>query len=70
MTITGTDEQTAINCMSQSEWRLDIATDSFYQDPLRFFVEPARTAVDRKKLDVLFNKYRSKSDILVPCTNC
>ena len=59
MTITGTDEHTAINCLTQNEWRLDMATDNFYQDPIRYFVEPPRAAVDRKKLDSLFNKYRS-----------
>ena len=59
ITITGTDEHTAINCLTQNEWRLDMATDNFYQDPIRYFVEPPRAAVDRKKLDSLFNKYRS-----------
>lgn len=61
ITITGTDEHTAINCLSQNEWRLDMSTDNFYQDPIRYFVEPPKPAVDRKKLDALFNKYRSES---------
>lgn len=60
MTITGTDEHTAINCLSQNEWRLDVATDNFYQDPVRYFVEPPKPTVDRKKLEQLFTKYRSE----------
>ncbi len=61
VSITGTDESTATNCLSQSNWRLDLATDNFYQDPIRYLVEPPRAAVDRRKLDSLFNKYRSES---------
>ncbi len=60
VSITGTDEPTATNCLSQSNWRLDLATDNFYQDPMRYFVEPPRATVEKKKLDSLFNKYRSE----------
>ncbi len=60
VSITGTDEPTAMNCLSQSNWRLDLATDNFFQDPMRYFVEPPRPAVDRRKVDSLFNKYRSE----------
>ena len=58
--ITGTDEHTALNCLTQNDWRLDISTDNFYQEPLRYLVDPPKPAVDKKKLDQLFNKYRSK----------
>lgn len=60
MAITGTDDHTAINCLTQNDWRLDMATDNFFQDPLKYFVEPPRAPVDKKKIDTLFNKYRSK----------
>ena len=60
VTITGTDEHTAINCLSLNDWRIDAATDNFFTDPVRYFVEPPKAAVDKKKLDQLFNKYRSK----------
>ena len=65
--ITGTDEHTAISCLSQNEWRLDMATDNFYQDPVRYFVEPPKATVDRKKVDQLFNRYRSE---FVSCVLC
>ena len=57
ITIAGTDEHTSINCLCQNEWRLNLATDNFYQDPLRYFVEPPKARVDRKKIDTLFNSY-------------
>lgn len=59
ITITGTDEHTALNCLTQNEWRLDISTDNFYQEPLRYLVDPPKPSVDKKKLDQLFNKYRN-----------
>lgn len=39
---------------------MDAATDNFFTDPVRYFVEPPKAAVDKKKLDQLFNKYRSE----------
>ncbi len=65
MAITGTDEHTAINCLSHNEWRLDMSTDNYYQNPVRYFTEAPRQPVDRKKLDSLFNKYRSECAWLV-----
>jgi DCN1-like protein 1/2 len=59
MAVTGSDDHTATNCLTQNDWRLDMATDNFYQDPLKYFVEPPRASVDRKKIDILFNKYRN-----------
>ena len=41
-----------------------MATDNFYQDPLKYFVEPPRAPVDKKKIDILFNKYRSEQTVL------
>lgn len=66
VTITGTDEHTAINCLSLNDWRIDAATDNFFTDPVRYFVEPPKAAVDKKKLDQLFNKYRSESFTCLP----
>ena len=31
VSITGTDELTATNCLSVHDWRLDVATDNFFQ---------------------------------------
>lgn len=62
MSITGTDDHTAINCLTQNDWRLDMATDNFYQDPLKYYVEAPRAPVDKKKIDSLFTKYRNSVD--------
>eukprot|EP00731_Ephydatia_muelleri_P029620 Em0021g143a len=62
MSITSTDELTALNCLSQSDWRLDIASDNYFQDPARYYVEPPRPAADKKKIEALFNKYRNMED--------
>jgi len=59
--VAGTDEHTAANCLSQNDWRLDLSTDNYFQDPLRYLVETPRAAVDRKRLEQLFNKYCSES---------
>ena len=64
MAVTGTDDPTAINCLTQNDWRLDMATDNFYQDPMKFFVEGPRAAVDKRKIESLFAKYRSESACL------
>lgn len=65
MAITGTDDHTAINCLTQNDWRLDMATDNFYQDPMKYYMEAPRAAVDKRKIDSLFTKYRSESIVLI-----
>ena len=60
MAITGTEDHTAINCLTHNEWRLDMATDNFYQDPMKYMTEPPRASVDKRKIETLFTKYRSK----------
>lgn len=62
MAITGTDDHTAINCLTQNDWRLDMATDNFYQDPMKYYMEAPRAAVDKRKIDSLFTKYRNSVD--------
>ncbi|BES95245.1 unnamed protein product [Nesidiocoris tenuis] len=54
---TQTGESTAIYCLSQNDWKLDIASDNFFQNPDVYFKESKNT-VDRKKLDQLFSKYK------------
>lgn len=57
--ITNTDEATAIYCMGQNDWKIELATDSYFTDPVRYFVEP-KVKVDRNKIEALFNKYRGE----------
>ncbi|KAI1297279.1 Lipase maturation factor 2 [Halotydeus destructor] len=54
---TSTGEKTAINCLSQYEWKIDLATDAYFNNPEQFNCEP-RSTVDKWKLEQLFSKYR------------
>lgn len=54
---TQTGESTAIFCLSQNDWKLDLASDNFFQNPDVYYKEPKST-VDRKKIEQLYIKYR------------
>jgi len=57
VSFTNTGEKTAIYCLSMHEWRVDLATDNYFQHPERYFKE-TRAAVDKKKVSHLFDKYK------------
>ncbi|KAL3204074.1 hypothetical protein MRX96_011842 [Rhipicephalus microplus] len=54
---TQTGEKTAIHCLTQHDWKLDVASDNFFQNPDMYYREP-KGSVDRKKLEHLFNRYK------------
>lgn len=54
---TQTGEKTAIYCLSQHDWKLDVASDNYFQNPELYFREQ-KAAVDKKKLENLYCKYR------------
>lgn len=56
---TQTGEQTAIYCLSQNEWKLELASDNYFQNPDVYYKEP-KVTVDRKKLDILFSKFKGQ----------
>ncbi|CAB0032398.1 unnamed protein product [Trichogramma brassicae] len=59
ISFTQTDEQTAIFCLSQNDWKLDLASDNFFQNPDSYLKERRSTAsIDKKKVDQLFNRYQ------------
>jgi DCN1-like protein 1/2 len=57
ISITQCDENTAINCLSSHDWKLEIAVDGFFQNPLKYLQEKPVT-VDKKKINSLFEQYR------------
>lgn len=62
ITFTQTGEKTAIYCLAQHDWKLDIASDNYFQNPELYYREP-KVSVDKKKLEHVYHKYR---DILEP----
>ncbi|CAH2099457.1 unnamed protein product [Euphydryas editha] len=59
---TQTTESTAIFCLSQNDWKLDLASDNYFQNPDAYYKDPVKASVDRKKLEQLFNKYRDQQE--------
>lgn len=57
MIFTQSNEKTALTCLSQNDWKLDVATDRFFQNP-ELYVPNLKGALDKKKLEQLYNRYR------------
>lgn len=57
ISLTHTGEQTAIYCLQQNEWKLDQASDNYFQAPEFYYRE-----LDRKRIEQLFNRYRDPAD--------
>lgn len=57
MGITQTGEQTAIHCLQNNEWKLDQATDNYFQHPQAYYRD-----TDHKKIEQLFRRYEDPHD--------
>ncbi|XP_061397554.1 DCN1-like protein [Musca vetustissima] len=57
ISLTQTGEQTAIYCLQQNDWKLDLASDNYFQNPEYYYRE-----LDRKRIDQLFMRYRDPND--------
>ncbi|ELW47492.1 DCN1-like protein 2 [Tupaia chinensis] len=62
MACTQAGEGAAISCLTQSGWKLDEATNSFFQNPDVAHREPVQDVVDRRKLEQLYSRYRDPQD--------
>ncbi|XP_032218578.1 DCN1-like protein 1 [Nematostella vectensis] len=58
---TETNERTAITCLNQHDWRLDVASDNYFQNPERYDTE-SRVILDKKKLSSLFDRYKEPDE--------
>lgn len=55
--MTQTGEQTAIYCLQQNEWKLDQASDNYFQAPEYYYRE-----LDRKRIEQLYIRYQDPLD--------
>lgn len=60
MIFTQSNEKTALNCLQQNDWKLDVATDNFFQNP-EIYVQNLKGTLDRKRLEQLYTRYRGKN---------
>lgn len=57
ISLTQTGEQTAIYCLAHNDWKLDQASDNYFQAPETYYRE-----LDRKKIDQLYQRYKDPND--------
>jgi DCN1-like protein 1/2 len=57
MIFTQSNEKIALACLSQNEWKLDVATDNFFQNP-ELYVSNLKGVLDKRRLEQLYNRYR------------
>ena len=62
--LTQTGEKTALFCLAQHDWKLDVALDNYFASPEVYFREP-KAVIDRKKLESTYAKYRGNLRLLI-----
>lgn len=62
MIFTQSNEKTALTCLAQNDWKLDVATDKFFQNP-ELYVSNLKGTFDKKKLEQLYNRYRGMESL-------
>ena len=61
--LTQTGEKTALFCLAQHDWKLDLALDNYFANPEGYYKEP-KSMIDRKKIETLYTRYRGTKPII------
>jgi len=73
MAFTQTSENVAIYCLVKNEWKLEQASDNFFQNPLEYDNAKINThigyTVDKRRLEAMYTRYRGKLLFLYLFTN-
>lgn len=56
----GTERTAVCPPLTQNDQKLKVNTDKFFQNLDRYYKEPMKTPVDRKKLEQLYNSYKGE----------
>ncbi|XP_021075306.1 DCN1-like protein 1 isoform X2 [Mus pahari] len=62
MIFTQSSETTAVSCLSQNDWKLDVTTNNFFQNPELYVRESIKGSLDRRKLEQLYTRYKNPQD--------
>lgn len=64
MTFTQASENVAIFCLAKNDWKLEQASDNFFQNPLEYdsvkINSQLNYSVDKRKLEIMYARYRGK----------
>ncbi|KAH1024437.1 hypothetical protein HUJ05_003922 [Dendroctonus ponderosae] len=60
ISFTQTGESTAIYCLTQNDWKLDLASDNYFQNPDAYYKETR--SIDKKKLEILYIRYKDPNE--------
>ena len=72
-------EKTALYCLSQHDWKLEVALDNYFANPevsfsfysvqtvfdispVQLYYREPRSAVDRKKLESVYSRYKDPNE--------